>query len=430
MRNDERWHRRNSKTAWGIQPPSAPQEVDYLHWLNQKAIAETVLSSVSDVEKQPLLDLLELNAVRGSEYHYEKHGRRTDAEQFEAIKQKMIAVGAPASIEFMGDMEAMSRYTLFLNSRYPALDWSAVRFTYIENPIQPHRPDTLLPNEWLLDIDETAKLAAILTHDVKTVLGEKFNPDMDYLFQRWFMVGGGMNDLHIAYRQALELPDNKPVSGVSSSLDAIAKRAEYYAGNIELLATHNRQFYPSQNPYEPLVSWNPYETQIMRLMVTMERHYDWLYESLTNGLKMPVHQQHQNPLARLRETNGQPAKNRENTVTFEASPELSTSDLEKDTKQSTPAENREPRKVTVKPVPDGKTLLESGQMVFTTQEAAVILSLSVKQVTALCRSNELPAVKIGRGYRIKRENIEKLTEQRYTDPINDDEDKYDDDMGF
>lgn len=423
MRNDERWAERTGRREWHIQEPTTPQELDYLHWLNQKAIAESVVDSVSADEKQPLIDLLKLHAGRNSEYHYDSHGRRFDAENFDSIKQQMIKVGAPASLEFMGDMDAMARYTLFLNSRYPALDWSAVRFTYIENPDQPNHPDTLLPNEWLLDIVDTAKLGAVITHDAQAVLGQKFSPDMDYLFQRWFMVGS-FKELNDAYQQALASPDNKPPANVSSSLEAIASRSEYYAGNIELLATHNKQFYPSQNPYEPLVSWNPYETQIMSLMVSLERHYDWLHDSLRSSPKPAGYQSRQNPLSRLKNSS-QETRNRAESIAFEPSGEMGNLDPEKDTNSSTPEKKQEPQKAI-----DGDALWANGHQVFTTAEASAVLKISAKTLLRRIRTNEIRAVKMGNSYRIQRAELENALTQPYERRLDLGNDDYDPELGF
>lgn len=423
MRNDERWAERTGSREWHIREPATPQELDYLHWLNQRAIAESVVRSVSADEKQPLIDLLKLHAGRNSEYHYDSHGRRFDAENFDSIKQQMIAVGAPASLEFMGDMDAMARYTLFLNSRYPALDWSAVRFTYIENPDQPNHPDTLLPNEWLLDIVDTAKLGAVITHDAQAVLGQKFTPDMDYLFQRWFMVGS-FKELNDAYQQALASPDNKPPANVSSSLEAIVARSEYYAGNIELLATHNKQFYPSQNPYEPLVSWNPYETRIMSLMVRLERHYDWLYDSLRSSAKPATYQSRQNPLSRLKNSS-QEKRNRVESIDFEPSAKPSTLDLEKDTKESMPEKKQEAPKAI-----DGDALWANGHQVFTTAEASAVLKISAKTLLRRIRTNEIRAVKMGNSYRIQRAELENALTQPYERRLDLGNDDYDPELGF
>lgn len=415
MRNDERWAERTGRREWHIQEPTTPQELDYLHWLNQKAIAESVVDSVSADEKQPLIDLLKLHAGRNSEYHYDSHGRRFDAENFDSIKQQMTAVGAPASLEFMADMDAMARYTLFLNSRYPALDWSAVRFTYIENPDQPNHPDTLLPNEWLLDIVDTAKLGAVITHDAQAVLGQKFSPDMDYLFQRWFMVGS-FKELNDAYQQALASPDNKPPANVSSSLEAIASRSEYYAGNIELLATHNKQFYPSQNPYEPLVSWNPYETQIMSLMVSLERHYDWLHDSLRSSPKPAGYQSRQNPLSRLKNSS-QETRNHAESIAFEPSDEPSTLEPEKDTKESTPKKKQEPQKAIAPKAKPAKTY-DWSNPVWTRNQVAEWLGVTPDTVSRWVKQGKLPHVPLPNGgLRFDKAVLEAWREQQQKDGV-------------
>ncbi len=51
----------------------------------------------------------------------------------------------------------------------------------------------------------------------------------------------------------------------------------------------------------------------------------------------------------------------------------------------------------------------------TAEEAAVILKLNVETVREYIRKKQLPAYRVGRGYLIKRSDIDKFLEQRRTD---------------